>query len=59
MNFNPKTDGDYLVYVLKLAYRYSLGDLDVGSDEINSHLLNVLCNEIGDKAFQDFVDSLD
>jgi hypothetical protein len=42
---------------LKLAYRkHVLGDQNIGWEELCSAIANALCNEIGDEAFQKFVE---
>lgn len=57
MKFDPNTN-EHLVYVLKRAYRYALGDFEIGSEEIANDLMNAICNEIGDDGFQSFVSSI-
>jgi len=54
--FDPNTD-EHLEYVLKRAYRYALGDIDIGSNEIQSDICNALCNLIGDDAFVEWNES--
>lgn len=44
-------DGDHLECVLKRAYMYAIGDMDVSGDEISNDLCDALCNIIGDEAF--------
>lgn len=48
--FDPNTN-EHLEYVLKRAYRHVLGDMDIGSNEMQSDICNALCNLIGDDAF--------
>ena len=53
-----KENTQRLEFVLKKAYKYALGDVSVGTHEITDDLCNALCELIGDKAFQDWCDSL-
>lgn len=42
-----------LTEALKLAYRkHHVGDDSIGWDELSDHLCNALCESIGDKEFQ-------
>ena len=45
-----------LLDAVKMAYRkHHLDDPSVGWDELSDTLMMALCNEMGDKAFQDWV----
>ncbi len=55
--FDPNTD-QHLEHVLKLAYRYALGDLGIGSNEMVDTLCDALCNLIGDDAFCEWVEKI-
>jgi len=58
MKFDPNTD-EHLEYVLKRAYRYAIGDLGVGTDEISNDLCDALCNLIGADTFSDWNEKLE
>ena len=51
--FDPNSN-EHLEYVLKRAYKFSSGDLTIGSSEMMNDLCNALCNLIGDEEFQSF-----
>ena len=54
--FDPNTD-EHLEYVLKRAYRFALGDMDIGSNEMAKDLCDAICNLIGDDAFVEWNES--
>ena len=46
-----------LLDACKMAYRkHHLGDDRIGWEEVSDALLHALCNEMGDKAFQKWVE---
>ncbi len=56
IKFDHNTN-EHLEWVLKLAYKYSVGDLSVASEETSCALSDALCNLIGDDKFCDFVEN--
>jgi len=53
MRFDHSSE-EHLEWVLKLAYRHVVGDMDVTQREAQDALCDALCNLIGDDAFCDF-----
>ena len=48
-----------LLPVLKMAYqKHALNDDSVGWDELTDELCNALCEVMGDKGFQDWLDEV-
>jgi len=56
LKFDPNSN-EHLVWVLKLAYKYAVGDIAATSEETAEALCIALCNEIGDEGFCEFFDS--
>lgn len=52
-----KTRNENLEIALKMAYRYAMADMSVGTEELIDHLTDALCELIGDEGFQSFINA--
>lgn len=53
--FNPNTN-EHLEHVLKKAYKFTHGDMGIGTEEMSGDLCDAICNLIGPNAFSEWCD---